>query len=174
MKKSDIKVIPEYGKFYVSYVDDSNLVDQLPTKGIELFEKNKAKLDALQNQVYAHGKWTVKQIMEHLTDAERVFQYRALRLARQDKTPLSGFDEDLWAAVSKANNKSIQQLLEEMKIVRQSTVKLYESLTDEELLFTGSANDTPTSVLALGFMIIGHSIHHFKIIEERYFPLLKD
>lgn len=172
MKKTAIKVIPEYGKMYVNYASDADLMEQLPTSGIEKFILHKDKLQALENKVYAQGKWTVKEIMEHLADAERVFQYRVLRFARQDKTPLSGFDEDLWVAVSKANNRSIEQLIDEMKIVRQSTVKLFETLSDEELLFTGTANDTPTSVLALGFMIIGHSIHHFNVIEERYFPLL--
>ena len=111
MKKSDIKIIPAYGLHYANQASDENLMDQLEHGGISLFEKNSEMLEKIGTRVYAQGKWSVPIIIEHLIDAERVFQYRALRFARQDKTPLSGFDEDIWvmnfSVVSKGHIESL-------------------------------------------------------------------
>lgn len=172
MKKSAIKVIPSYGLYYTNLASDEDLMVQLPTAGISLFTEHEAQLEKIGTKTYALGKWTVHQIIEHLTDAERVFQYRALRFARQDKTPLAGFDENIWAAVSKANDRSIHDLLADYQTVRQSTVALYKTFDNDQLFFTGTANGQENSVIALGFMMIGHGIHHFGVVKEKYFPLI--
>lgn len=172
MKKTDIKIMPAYAIPYVNKAGDGDLLTELPTGGIGLFLNNISKLEQVGTKVYAQGKWTVPQIIEHLTDAERIFQYRALRFSRQDKTPLSGFDEDIYAAVSKANDRNIKDLLDEYQIVRKSTVALYKNFDKDQLLFSGTANGQENSVLALGFMMIGHSVHHYRVIEERYYPLI--
>jgi hypothetical protein len=172
MKKSDIKIIPAYGLHYANQASDENLMDQLEHGGISLFEKNRELLEKIGTKVYAPGKWSVPVIIEHLIDAERVFQYRALRFARQDKTQLSGFDEDLWAAVSKANDRSLKDLLDEFRIVRQSTFALYKTFDKDQFFFSGFANGQESSVIALGFMMIGHAVHHYKVVEERYFGLV--
>ena len=117
---------------------------------------------------YAEGKWTIKEILQHLIDAERIFAYRALRFARNDKTPLPGFDENDYAAVAHANKRSIQELLTELAVVRQATLSLFKSFSQEELLRKGSASNNPVSVRALGFVIIGHQNHHERIFQERY------
>lgn len=172
MKKTDIRVIPPYGLTYANQAGDEDLMEQLPTGGIALFENHLTQLEQLGKKTYAQGKWTVPQLIEHLSDTERIFQYRALRFARQDKTPLSAFDEDMYAAVSKANDRSIRALLDEYQHVRAATLSLYKTLDNDQLHFTGFANNQECSVLALGFMMIGHAVHHFKVVEARYFPLL--
>ncbi|MBK9191625.1 MAG: DinB family protein [Crocinitomicaceae bacterium] len=144
------------------------MIPQMEHGGISLFINNMSKLEAGLN-VYAKGKWTIPQIIEHLTDAERIFQYRALRYARQDKTELPGFDEDMYAAISKANDRSVKDLLNDYQIVRNSTISLYKTFDKDQFFFTGKANGQETSVIALGFMMIGHAVHHYKVIEERYF-----
>lgn len=174
MKKTSIKIMPDYGKPYVALAGDGDLLDELPDGGISLFENNLASLEKTGTRVYERGKWTIPQIIEHLTDAERVFQYRALRFARQDKTELAGFDDNMWANISKANDRPLKELLNDYRVVRQSSLTLYKTFDNDQLLFTGKANGLETSVIALGFMMIGHAVHHFNVIRERYFQLAED
>ncbi len=117
---------------------------------------------------YAEGKWTIKEVLNHLIDAERIFCYRALRFARKDTTALSGFEENDYAINSKANEKTIANLLDEYKTLRLSTISLFKSFDSEMLLNKGTANGGEVSVRALGFLIIGHEKHHYNIIKERY------
>lgn len=173
MYKTDIQIIPSYGMLYVNQTSEQDLMTQLKSGGVDCFENKLSQIEALGLRTYAQGKWTAHQIIEHLSDAERVFQYRALRFARQDKTPLAGFDEDLYAAISKANDRSLHDLLEEFKAVRQSTFLLYKTFDRDQMLFSGSANGQENSVLALGFMMVGHALHHYRVLEERYFPCIQ-
>ncbi len=117
---------------------------------------------------YAKGKWTIKEIIQHIIDTERIFSYRALRISRNDKTPLSGFDENEYVDNSNGNTRSLQDLLTEMAVVRQSTLSLFKSFSAEQLLKIGTASNNQISVRAIGFIIIGHQKHHQKIFEERY------
>jgi uncharacterized damage-inducible protein DinB len=117
---------------------------------------------------YAEGKWTIKDILLHLIDSERIFAYRALRFARNDKTELPGFDENSYVDEANANQRSIQDLLTELLVVRQASLTLFKSFSEEQLLCKGIASNNPMSVRALGFIIIGHQNHHQKVFEERY------
>ncbi|WP_291116072.1 DinB family protein [Flavobacterium sp. UBA6135] len=117
---------------------------------------------------YAEGKWTIKDILQHLIDAERIFAYRALRIARNDTTPLPGFEENDYVETAHANRRSVNDLLEEFVIVRKGTMSLFSTFTDEQLSRMGIASDNPVSVRAIGFIILGHQKHHEKIIKERY------
>lgn len=117
---------------------------------------------------YAEGKWTIKDIIQHLIDAERIFGYRALRFARNDKTELPGFEENDYVDYANANKRSIQDLLSELAVVRQATLTLFKSFSSEELVRMGIAFNKPMSVRALGFIIIGHQNHHQRVFEERY------
>ncbi|WP_162128363.1 DinB family protein [Flavobacterium phycosphaerae] len=117
---------------------------------------------------YAEGKWTIKDIILHLIDAERIFVYRALRFARNDKTALPSFDENDYVDEANANKRSLQDLLTELLIVRQGTLALFKSFSEEELMRKGTASNNPMSVRALGFTIIGHQNHHQRIFQERY------
>jgi uncharacterized damage-inducible protein DinB len=117
---------------------------------------------------YAPGKWTIKDIIQHLIDSERIFAYRALRFSRGDTTALPGFDENLFAKNARGNERHLTALLNELSLVRHTTIALFKSLNDEELKRTGQASGYTISVRALGFAIIGHQNHHQKVFEERY------
>ncbi|MFD2245768.1 DinB family protein [Pontibacter ruber] len=117
---------------------------------------------------YAPGKWSIKELMVHMMDAERIFAYRALRFARQDKTDLAGFDENQYVGPSKADKRTITSILAEYAAVRQATIELFKNFDTEMLNQTGTANNNRVSVRALGYAILGHEIHHLNIIRQRY------
>jgi uncharacterized damage-inducible protein DinB len=117
---------------------------------------------------YAEGKWTIKDILQHLIDSERIFAYRALRFARKDFTPLPGFEENDYADVAHGFKRSIRDLLTELAIVRESTLCLFKTFDNETLVLKGVASGNEMSVRALGFVIIGHQNHHQRIFDERY------
>ncbi|MBD3636947.1 MAG: DinB family protein [Crocinitomicaceae bacterium] len=173
MKKEDILTVPE---FYQGYIDqapaDTELINALPEGGIALFTGHINELQALGLKTYAEGKWTVPQILEHLMDTERIFLNRALRFARKDKTELPGYDENFYVANSRSNEFSIERLLMQYIGIRSATLATFANFNEEELMRTGIANGNEISVLALGFIQIGHAVHHFNVIQERYFPLL--
>jgi hypothetical protein len=120
---------------------------------------------------YAPGKWTIKQIFQHLLDTERVFCYRALRFARNDGTELPGFDENEFAENADTSHRELHQLLREHDLQRSSTIALFRSFTEEMLMRSGVANGNRISVRALGWTIAGHVHHHMKVIDERYLGL---
>jgi hypothetical protein len=124
-------------------------------------------------KLFFSGKWTLKELLLHLIDTEKIFQYRALRFARKDQTELSGFDENLFVENSFANDRTLVSLLEEFRIVRQTSIIFFENLQNAALTNTGKANGNEISVETIGRLIVGHNFHHLKIIEERYLPNLK-
>ena len=117
---------------------------------------------------YAPGKWTIKEVVQHLIDAERVFAYRALRFSRKDLTPLPGFDENMFAANARVNHRSPEVLIEELKTLASSSLQFFKSLEPDQIEFTGISNGNSISVNAIGFIIAGHVRHHINIIKERY------
>lgn len=162
----------EYSQFYANYValvsDEYSLLEELEISVHRLVKfVREIPMDKFDYR-YAEGKWTIKDILQHLVDAERVFAYRALCFARNDKTELPGFEEDDYVIEANANKRSIQDLLTELLIVRQSSLALFKSFNDEQLMRIGKASNNPMSVRALGFIIIGHQNHHQRVFEERY------
>ena len=117
---------------------------------------------------YAPGKWSVKEVVGHMMDAERVFSYRALRIARADKTPLPGFDENAWVPAAHFDRRPMADLVSDYQTMRAATVSLFASLDEEALTRVGTANDQPFSVRALAHIIAGHELHHVAILRERY------
>ncbi len=118
---------------------------------------------------YAEGKWTIREMLQHVIDCERVFAYRALRFSRMDSTSLPGFDEQLWGAHAGGSQRRWKDLLEEFKAVRQTTEYLFDrSLSDEQLRFTGHANGRPQNAFTIGFVLSGHVAHHINLLRERY------
>ena len=117
---------------------------------------------------YATDKWTIKDVLQHMIDTERIFAYRALRFARNDATPLPGFEENEYAQYTNTSSQQLDQMLMEMEIVRGSTILLFQSFDDAMLLRKGTASNNPFSVRALGWIIAGHMLHHVRVIEERY------
>jgi uncharacterized damage-inducible protein DinB len=117
---------------------------------------------------YAAGKWTIKEILVHISDDERIYAYRALRFARNDKTELPGFEQDDYASYSGANERSLDDILEELTTVRHATISLFNSFDNEALTRAGVANGHIMSVRAAAYHIAGHELHHINIIKERY------
>ena len=161
----------EFLPYFKGYIDQAKGVELLP--GLESSFKTiydfylsiaSEKLD----YSYDEGKWTIKEIISHLIDTERIFCYRALRFARQDKTALSGFDENRYVLASGAASRSIADLLEEYMLVRKGSIALFKSFSDAGLKSKGVAGSGAVSVRALGFLIIGHEKHHVNVIKERY------
>ena len=172
MKRSDIKILPAHYDTYIKKVDDIELTDALERYGKPVLLAEKAKLIALGDKVYAPGKWTVRDILQHIIDCERVFSYRAMRYARKDKTVLPSFDETEYGATAQASRRTLEDLLEEFYVMRESTTRLYKSFTDEMLLREGQIWSGNISVLSYGFATVGHFNHHMGILQERYYPLL--
>lgn len=172
MKRSDIKPYPSHFDVYIKQVEDIELLHALDKSMQQLNNVNLPSFEALGNSVYAPGKWTVPQIIQHITDTERVFAYRALRLSRNDETPLPGFDQDLYVENADPVPRNMEDLVNELKVVRQANILLYQYMNDEMLLRKGLCSNVEMTPLSLGFTIVGHQIHHLRIIEERYLPLL--
>ena len=117
---------------------------------------------------YSEGKWTIKELMQHSIDTERIFNYRALRFARNDQTALQGFEQDTFNDVANANSRSFQEILYEFYLLRMSTIAMYQSFDEEALKRIGTASESPMSVRALGYLTAGHLQHHLRIFQERY------
>jgi uncharacterized damage-inducible protein DinB len=156
---------------HFAYVREVPDVDVLLSMERQIHETT-ALLEALPGEkadfAYAPGKWTVKQVIGHLIDAERIFSYRALRLARGDSTPLPGFDENAYVPASAAERRSIVDLLGELHAVRRASLALFQHLPAEAPTRTGSVNGVTVSVRALVWVIAGHERHHLRILKERY------
>lgn len=161
----------EYSSFYQTYIDecgDNRLIEGLELNLDETLQFYRSIAIEKHEYRYDTGKWTIKELLQHILDSERVFCYRALRFSRQDKTDLPGFEQDDYVPVSKANKRSLNDMLEEFKLLRKSSIRLFESFDKNMLISTGYANDNEMSVRAVGFIIVGHVKHHTKIIKERY------
>ncbi len=172
MNRSNIKTLPAIYNTYVNKVEDIELINALEKYGKALFFPERDKLISLGDKVYAPGKWTVKDMIQHIIDAERIFSYRALRFARHDKTPLPSFEENEYAVTAQASDRELNDLLDEFYVVRDSTILLFKSFTDEMLMREGTMASGNISVLGLGFVIAGHAIHHAGILKERYYGIV--
>lgn len=161
----------EYHPYYERYIDLVTEPDALQALEKSL-EEMRALLPTLTetqgSQRYAPGKWTVRQLIGHVLDSERVFAYRALRFARGDRTALPGFDENVYAEAAGSDRLSVAKLARDLELLRGSTIALFESLDEEAWTRRGAANDVEISVRALAFVIAGHGRHHMKILRERY------
>ena len=171
MKPSDIKAeehIPYFG-LYIGQATDTTILD-----GLEIGLK---KVLGILNEYpvekhdyrYEAGKWTMKDMLQHIIDTERIFAYRAMRIARADKSPLTGYEQDDYVAPAKANLRSFDDMLEDYKICRANTIALFKSFDDEMLKEIGTASGGQMSARAAGYIIVGQELHHMKIWKGRYF-----
>ena len=171
MKRSDIKEIPEYFAYYVNLIDDIELSEAFEKSLNQIDELDIAKLNRIGLKVYADGKWSVKKIIQHLTDWERIWGYRAILFARCEGTVPEGHDQEIMAENSNADELPIEQIIAELRLVRVSTKALFDGFNQQILETNCKFYDYEMSILAMGFIIISHQNHHFGIMEERYFPL---
>lgn len=145
-----------------------NLIDILMISSEELLKTVKDLSEEKMLFRYGEGKWTIKELLQHLIDTERIMSCRALRFSRNDATELPGFDENWYVENSNGNDRNSNDLVEEFICTRRASISLFKSFSDEMLLLSGTANGSDMTVRALGFIIAGHQMHHLKIIRERY------
>lgn len=171
MNRKDLKK-DEIGEFYWRYINLIPEKDEL----IETLEKNTAEichfLLSLPKEKwtyrYENGKWSILEMVQHIIDTERIFQYRALCLARGEEKSLPGFDHDKYVEVSEAGNRKGEELVEELRSLRKSGIWMYRSFSEKMLSRRGTVNDNPATPRAIGFVMAGHAMHHRNIIIEKY------
>jgi uncharacterized damage-inducible protein DinB len=153
---------------YLNYVAETDVLEQLKSRLME-FKKLCGNIPAEKHDfAYAEGKWTIKQVLGHMADTERIFAYRALRIARGETQNLPGFDENSYVEHANFQDRTLADLLAEFELIRQSTIMLFEHLTEKALDNHGLASNTPVTVRALASIITGHEMHHSHILKERY------
>ncbi|MFA6440583.1 MAG: DinB family protein [Bacteriovoracaceae bacterium] len=158
-----------YAIMYIKLLPDDGMILQHLFNNRQMIDKFLMSLTPEQWMYrYAEGKWTIKEILLHMIDDERVYAYRALRIARGDTTPLPGFDQDPYVVTSRANERSVESLLEEYASVRNATLTLLGNLPDDAWTRRGTANDHTVTVRALVYHLAGHELHHINIIKDRY------
>ncbi len=168
MPKPSPSSYPAYFKRYIDQVAEDDLMtafeNQLPqiSKFLATISEEKSAY------AYDTGKWTLKEVLQHIIDAERIFNYRSLCFARRETASLPGFDENEYAVHCDANRRPWQELVDEFIAVRKGTELMYKSFTDEMLHFSGVSNNNPATALCFGFVTLGHFNHHKKVVEERY------
>ncbi len=165
----------EYAPFYETYVgliQGNDIVPILESQRLQMIQQFAGRSERDGNFRYAPGKWTVKEVLGHVNDAERIFSYRALRIARGDQTPLSGFEQDDYVKAGGFGERSLAELAEEFAHVRSASVALFRSLGKEAWTLRGVASNHQVSVRAMAFIVAGHELHHRRILEERYFPAI--
>lgn len=163
--------LKEYNRYYKAYIDcatDFNIVEGLKQNLVAVTDFYSSIPEQKHDFAYAKDKWSIKDILLHIIDTERIFVYRALRIARQDKTSLAGFEQDDYVVSAKSSSRSLVNILEEYKAVRQATIALYQSFDSNALEQIGEASGSPISVRAIGYIITGHENHHNQVIFERY------
>jgi uncharacterized damage-inducible protein DinB len=168
MPRPDLSRVPVFFHNYINQVPEDDLHESFRIQTPALFEFLETIPADKHNYRYAEEKWTIKEVIQHMIDAERIFAYRALRFARKDNTPLPGFDENEYTRHSKAGDRKWSDLIEEFKIVRKSSEYLYSSFDKEQLESEGVSNNNPNYVLGMAFITIGHTLHHKNILQERY------
>jgi hypothetical protein len=161
----------EYGEYYeryISLVPGGDIVGEMSAQPTQLQDIFVSMPEEKGIYAYADGKWTIKEVLSHLIDGERIFGYRALRISRGDKTPIEGFEQDDYIEHSHANERSLADLLEEFNLLRRANLIVLNYLSDEDWKRMGTASNTPVSVRALAYIMAGHVTHHLNILRERY------
>lgn len=172
--RPDPATYPAYFNNYIKLVNGDNIVSIIETQTPKSIKFYQSLTEEQSTYRYADGKWTIKGILQHVIDAERIFTYRALAIARGEKSPLASFDEGLYARNSRANDRSWKSLVEEFTAMRASTIAFIKSVSEKDYDTFGQVNEYKIAVLAMLFVIAGHELHHIQIIRERYFDVMID
>ena len=166
--RPDLSRVPGFYHNYISHVPQDDLMEAFNVQTPAFIGFIESIPPEKYDYRYAEGKWAIKELLQHVIDAERVFAYRALTFARKDTTFLPGFDENLFAENAKTDKRDWKNLVEEFKVVRMASEYLFASFDDDQLDASGTANNSSVYVLGIGFLLIGHSLHHMRVIKERY------
>jgi hypothetical protein len=168
MNKPELSTIPQWYHGYVNQVQEVDLVSALEQHERSLKQTIEGIDPEKWSYSYAPGKWSIKELVQHVIDSERIFCYRALAFARKEQASLPGFDENNYAAASNANARTPGSLMEELGVVQNASVLLFKSFSEEALASSGLANNNRVSVTGIGFILIGHALHHRNILRDRY------
>jgi len=160
---------PAYASMYMKWLPDDGLILMHLKDQLEKTKKFVSRLSKEQLALsYAPGKWTIKEVLVHIIDDERIYAYRALRIGRGDTTPLPGFEQDDYVPYSHANDRSVRSILKEYTTVRKASLSLFKSFGEKDLLRRGTANGNAVSVRALLYHLAGHELHHLHILKDKY------
>jgi hypothetical protein len=168
MKRPAAGELPKNYQHYVELVKGDDIIRELRSQVMAIQAVISTIPEEMEDHAYADGKWTIKEVIGHIIDTERVLGYRAMRFARKDKTPLPGYDENWYVANSKFGQQTLYSLAHEFAIVREANLAMFKTWGEEELSQTGVANGLEVSVRSILFMIAGHATHHLNVIRERY------
>lgn len=168
MPRPDLSRVPEWYHRYINQVKENDLMKAITRQTNDFIRLMKKIPVEKRNYRYARGKWTIKEMLQHIIDAERIFAYRALCFARKDSTPLPGFDENEYAFNSKAAKRDWNEMVEEFKVLRKSNELMFGSFDKQQLDSTGTASGKSVYVSAIGFILVGHIHHHVNVLKERY------
>ena len=168
MNRPETDEYDPYYNTYISRIAGDDVIPVLDAQPGELRLMFSAMPEEKGTFAYADGKWTVKELLSHLIDGERIFAYRILRISRGDETPIEGFEQEGYIENSNANNRSFAELLEEFELQRLSNTLMLNNLTDAASRRMGTASEKAISVRALAFIMAGHVTHHVRILKERY------
>ena len=163
---------PEYYNLYINLIGDGDIRKILESQGNDTQKFFESLPSEFGDKTYAFGKWTIKEVVGHMIDTERIYSARALRIARGDKQPLPGYDQDEYVRNGKFFKRTLRDLADEMLIIRGASLMLFNNLDEEEFLFKGKANDFDFSVRAIMYIIAGHENHHINYIKNNYLNIL--
>lgn len=162
----------KYIQRYLDLVQSENWIEELKISGKQTLEIYEKLSEEQGNYAYAEGKWTLKTLLQHLIDTEKVFAYRSMRFSRNDQSLVSGFDEESWADNSYAETRTLKSLIKEFKLTRKLSIKFFKTLPAEALQLIGIVNGNEIKVETIGKLTVGHNLHHLNIVKERYLPNL--
>lgn len=168
MSRPDLSRVAPFYHNYIKQVPHSDLIRALKELGNAFIQQMETLPLNKQDFAYAEGKWTMKEVFQHVIDTERILTYRALCIARKEAQSLPGFEENDYAANSKAGSREWDDMIEEFRAVRQASGYLFASFDEEQLENSGTANNSPLYVRGLGFIVAGHCQHHLNVVKERY------
>ena len=169
MPKPDLQKVPTFYHNYINQVQQEDLDAAMEAHLSNIIPALNSIPEDKWSYRYAEGKWSIKELVQHVLDTERIFNYRALCFARKETISLPGFDENKYAAASHAERRNKKELIEELEAVQKATRLLFASFDEEQLESEGTANNKSISVAANGFIIAGHALHYLRILQERYF-----
>jgi uncharacterized damage-inducible protein DinB len=163
----DDEYVPYYDR-YISLVPDGDIVEILRTQIAETLSLLRSIPEERASHRYAPGKWSIKEVVGHVSDAERIFAYRALRIARADATPLPGFDENAYVPAGNFESRTLASMANELEAVRRASIAFFETLDVDAAARRGTANNAEVSARALAYIVAGHERHHVNILKDRY------
>ncbi len=172
MNRPESSEYADYYANYISKVPGSDVLGVLESQRLQMLQLFTGRSERDGSFRYAPGKWTVKEVLGHITDTERIFTYRALRFARGDQTPLPGFEQDDYVRCAAFGERTLAGLAEEFGAVRSASIGVFGSFKEDVWPRRGLANQKEVTVRALAFITAGHQMHHRIILEERYFPAI--